>query len=487
MASATTSRLAPALLIALAVVGCGGRTDLGAAGSGGQPHDAALGDVTADAGPAVDQTILDSGPLGDVTIDFRVDRLPQRDVTRDVTVDFPLPPGDATVDQPPLPDAALPDAALPDAATPDAALPDVTLPDLTRDVAVPDASTPDVASPDAALPDMSLPDAALPDVSLPDMSLPDVSPPDVSPDSPPPYDPVLAVTRARYLDDLNKIAQPRPPQSAHWQFVQSYCAKVFAEAGYTVELHAFSSGGQSGVNVIGTRPGLTRPAEQVIVSAHYDHLVGCVGADDNASGVAGVLEAARVLAAAALDRTLIVACWDLEEAGLLGSQAYAARAAQRGEQITMVYVMEMIGYRSTQPGSQSIPNEQLFALLFPQQVARIRANQYRGDFIAAFGNPPTTSALAAIETTAARVGLPATTGSQTAAILALTPLARSDHTPFWLRNFPALFLTDTAEFRNPNYHCRNGTADTVQTLDIDFAVKTTQAMVGSAYQLLNAP
>ena len=97
----------------------------------------------------------------------------------------------------------------------------------------------------------------------------------------------------------------------------------FASLGYTVEREAYGTG----VNVIGVLDGTSAPAEQVVISAHYDSVANCPGADDNGSGVAGVLEAARVLSTSQHKRTLVVACWDEEEKGLIGSSAFVARAA----------------------------------------------------------------------------------------------------------------------------------------------------------------
>ncbi len=133
------------------------------------------------------------------------------------------------------------------------------------------------------------------------------------------------VEQSRYEADLKFVAAPRPPGSAHHQAVRDLCAARFAEYGFTVEQHDYGTGS----NVIGVLPGASD--ERVIVSAHYDSTDGsCPGADDNATGVAGVLETARVMATASLDRTLVVACWDEEEDGLIGSDAYAARAKQSG-------------------------------------------------------------------------------------------------------------------------------------------------------------
>src|SRR5690606_20146741 len=134
------------------------------------------------------------------------------------------------------------------------------------------------------------------------------------------------VEAARYQADLEAIAMPREPESAHWQAVQDLCAERLEGLGFTVERHAYATG----VNVIGVREGTSEPQRRVLVGAHYDHIAGCAGADDNASGVAGALEAARVLAMASFPRTLVVACWDEEERGLIGSRAYAERARTNG-------------------------------------------------------------------------------------------------------------------------------------------------------------
>src|SRR5690606_6446465 len=104
--------------------------------------------------------------------------------------------------------------------------------------------------------------------------------------------------------------------------VQDLCADRLTELGYEVTLHNYGSG----VNVIGRRPGATAPDEIVMVGAHYDHIDDCRGADDNASGVAAALEIARVLATVETQRTTMIACWDQEELGLIGSEAFVTAA-----------------------------------------------------------------------------------------------------------------------------------------------------------------
>lgn len=283
------------------------------------------------------------------------------------------------------------------------------------------------------------------------------------------------VREADLTRDLTAVATARPPASARHDAVRDLCAERFAALGYTVERHDYGTG----VNVVGVKPGLDAAAGRVLLSAHYDHIAGCPGADDNGTGVAGVLEAARVLAPGRYGRTLVVACWDEEERGLIGSTAYARRAQAAGEVIAVAYVFEMIGFRSGAPESQRLPPG--LNLVFPRQAAQIRENDNRGDFITLIANDSARDATTAIERAAAAVSLPTVslflTAAQTRSAL-YGDLQRSDHAPFWAAGYPAIQITDTAEFRNPHYHCRSG-QDTVDTLDPAFMRQVVQATVGS--------
>jgi Zn-dependent M28 family amino/carboxypeptidase len=287
---------------------------------------------------------------------------------------------------------------------------------------------------------------------------------------------VRSVDQARIAADLTTIAAPRPADNAQWQVVQDLCADRFASLGYTVERHTYATG----VNVIGVKAGTSIPAEQVLVSAHYDSVTGCAGADDNGSGVAGVLEAARVLALEPHERTTVVACWDEEERGLIGSRAYVTRAKANGDQIAANFVFEMIGYKSSEPGSQ-MSDEQI-ATIFPDAEAQLAANEYRGDFILMIHDTRSDPAIADFTATAELVGLP------TIAIRVLDglktnqaagALRRSDHAPFWDVDYPGIQLTDTAEYRNSHYHCTDG-PDAVADLDMAFATQVVQATAGAA-------
>lgn len=299
--------------------------------------------------------------------------------------------------------------------------------------------------------------------------------------SPPKNDPVRAVVQGNLATDLAAIEGTRTSNTPHWQAVQDLCADRFASLGYTVERQAYGTG----VNVIGVRQGTSAPAEQVLISAHYDSVASCPGADDNGSGVAGVLEAARVLAASPHARTVVVACWDEEEKGLIGSTAFVQRAAAAGQHFIASFVFEMIGYKSSAPNSQQ--SDANIATIFPDAQAQLEANDFRGDFLLVVHDTRADAAAADLIATAGDVGLATLElrvldGLKTNA--AAGALRRSDHAPFWDVDEPALQLTDTAEYRNAHYHCQGG-PDAVADLDLAFATQVVQATVGAAAAALD--
>jgi len=286
--------------------------------------------------------------------------------------------------------------------------------------------------------------------------------------------PLPKVDVDRYAADLEGLAsQSRQPNTPGWQAAQELCAARFEELGYTVERHAYSTG----LNVIGTRLGSSRPDEKVVVSAHYDSVPNCRGADDNASGVAAVLEAARVLAVRPSARTLVLACWDEEERGLIGSRTWVQREVGLGTTVTANFVFEMIGYRSSEPNSQDLDRQ--LSSIFPDQSAAIMANENRGDFILIIHDESSTPEVAPFIAEATTIGLPTIALPVNEPLTKVdTDLKRSDHGPFWDVDWPGVQLTDTAEFRNSHYHCSAG-PDVVADVDITFATQITQATIAA--------
>ncbi|MER6165559.1 M28 family peptidase [Streptomyces violaceorubidus] len=249
----------------------------------------------------------------------------------------------------------------------------------------------------------------------------------------------------------------------------------------------------SGANLLARLPG-PDDGPVVVVGAHLDSVDGSPGADDNASGVAVVLETARLLAAAPIAPRVVLAVFDMEELGLIGARQ-AARELSRGGGVRGMICLESVGYFDDSPGAQRLPAG--FGRLFPEASAATAATGYRGDFTLVVHRR---SSAAAAETwkRAAAAASPALTGlplrdprpDGLAGLLiglAVPPanhLGRSDHAPFWNRGVPALMLTDTANFRNPHYH---RSTDTPGTLDYERLAAVTEATAVTAGSWPDAP
>jgi Zn-dependent M28 family amino/carboxypeptidase len=204
-----------------------------------------------------------------------------------------------------------------------------------------------------------------------------------------------------------------------------------------------------------TVPGTTKSTEIVVIGAHYDAFQGTPGADDNASGVAACLYLARVFQKQPQARTLRFLFFVNEEPPAfwtedMGSWVYAKKCRAADDNIVAMLSLESIGYYSTAPGSQKYP---------PPLNA---AYPDRGDFIA-FVSDYSSRALnkRAIASFRRHAQFPSEGGSPPGV---LPGVGWSDHWSFSKEGYRAIMLTDTATFRNPNYHTP---ADRVDTLDYD--------------------
>ena len=142
------------------------------------------------------------------------------------------------------------------------------------------------------------------------------------------------------------------------------------------------------------------------------------------------------------------------------------------------------GYASDRPGSQRIP--QGFGLLFPKELEQLHARGDRADFIGVIANAPAAEAAAALQSRGKQAGVEAAVVNLSSLMLklpVLTDLWRSDHAVFWEHGYPAVLLTDTADFRNPYYHCGQG-PDVPEHLDLGFMTRVVRATVGAAGDLL---
>ena len=255
---------------------------------------------------------------------------------------------------------------------------------------------------------------------------------------------------------------------------EAYLSEQFRGLGLTLGYHTVEAFGGRHRNVVASlRPNI--PVAQgdqspVIVAAHYDTVAGSPGANDNASGLAVLLEAARALRECPCPREVRFIAFCLEEEQLLGSRGYAAHLRECGQALRGVIVLECVGYASREPGSQRVPSG------VPIAVPSV------GDFLGIVGNAASSSLLSTFEQ-AANQAVPEL---KTVALLVpgngemLRDTRRSDHAAFWDAGYPALMLTDTAEFRSPHYH---RPTDQLDTLDLDFLALVARALAAAVSAL----
>lgn len=274
----------------------------------------------------------------------------------------------------------------------------------------------------------------------------------------------MTASESRIRRDLTALVGPRDPH-ANLQALNAaatYVAEQFQAAGLTVSEDTLPSKGRLFRNIVGTLRGITVPEEQVLVVAHYDTKPGTPGADDNASAVAAMIEAGRMLASMRYQRTLQFVGFTLEEYGYLGSRHFARRARREQREILGVLDLEMVGYTSRR---QRVP-------------PGLRARR-TGDFIGVVGNRSSRALVEAFVASARRAvpGLPVESLVVTWNGYLLPIVRLSDHASFWDAGFPAVMITDTAFLRNPHYHL---SSDTLETLDLPFLTQVTTAVAAAA-------
>jgi Zn-dependent M28 family amino/carboxypeptidase len=266
----------------------------------------------------------------------------------------------------------------------------------------------------------------------------------------PPVQPARLAAHVRMLSETFVPRNEAHPENL--DRAAAYIRKVFETEGGRVEEQPFQVGGRTYRNVIAHFGPETR--ERIVVGAHYDAAGPLPGADDNASGVAGLLELARLLGKSAPPAHVELVAFTLEEppyfAGpMMGSALHASSLKKKGIKVRAMISLEMIGYFTDEPGSQEYPHPSL-KLLYPST----------GNFIAVVG----------------RIGQGSLAGRIRKRMRRATPLPVhslnapswlpgvdfSDHRSYWDEGWAAVMITDTAFYRNDNYHTA---ADTAGTLD----------------------
>ena len=255
------------------------------------------------------------------------------------------------------------------------------------------------------------------------------------------------------------------------QSAAEYIKHYFGEAGMYLTVQVYDIEGQKFENIIVEVKGAKKPEEIIVVAAHYDTAGNTPGADDNASGVAALLEIARLMKDLNPGRTVrLVAVVNEEQpyfqTGRMGSWVYARQAKQKNENIIAMLSLEAIGYYSDKPGSQSYSS--IVRHLYPDT----------GNYIAFIGNLKSRALVrSCIDAFRRTADFP----SEGAVLPAWTPGADwSDHWSFWKEGYPALMVTDTAPFRNPYYHKPE---DTPEKLDYDRMAWVVNGLVQAIMEL----
>lgn len=238
------------------------------------------------------------------------------------------------------------------------------------------------------------------------------------------------------------------------QKTSDYISSQLEQSGLEVREQVFKVNGQAYKNIITTLPG---PGEaRVVVGAHYDVCGDQPGADDNASGVAGLLETARLLSEVqtTLPYTIELVAYCLEEPPFfatenMGSAIHAKALQQEDVKVKAMVCYEMIGYFSDQPNSQGFPDPALKAY-YPD----------KGNFIAVVSNTEQqqfTETFSQVMQAYCSVDVRPVNLPQALGLVGL-----SDHRNYWKYGINAVMINDSSFLRNPHYHQKT---DTIDTLD----------------------
>jgi len=252
-----------------------------------------------------------------------------------------------------------------------------------------------------------------------------------------------------------------------------YILSFYKDMGLKAWTEPYDYKGYEVANVVAEISSGPDPARRYLLGAHYDSVAGTVGADDNASAVAVQLETARylkeLLARKKLDLNVKLVSFALEEppayrTRFMGSRVYAKKASGKNEKIDGMICLEMVGYACYEPGCQNYPFPLGFfnypkAGNFIGIVGNFKSGQFTNALINEFDK---NQELPVVKLTVPFNGW-------------IIPSVRlSDHASFWDQGYKAVMVTDSAFFRNPNYHTP---ADTMEKLDYRFMAELVESLL----------
>jgi len=253
----------------------------------------------------------------------------------------------------------------------------------------------------------------------------------------------------------------------------SFIEQEFSSLGYQMQTHWYESDGEQVRNIIVEKIGQRPELASIVIGAHYDTVVGTPGADDNATGIAGLIELSRLLKEHKNNRTIRFVAFPHEEPPYfythhMGSRQYAQKLKDSGESVLAMLTLEMLGYAGKGLNQ-----------LYPAPLLRILGRYPKdGNYIALVSNLRSARVLSKVSKAMRQrrtVGV-----ESLSAPGFIPPLFLSDHSSFWKYGFPALMITDTAFLRNPHYHASTDTAD---TLNYEFLANVVDAVYAAVLAL----
>jgi Peptidase family M28 len=281
-------------------------------------------------------------------------------------------------------------------------------------------------------------------------------------------DDTLRVSADRLFSHIQKLDFERYSDEERSR-TRNYIINELKKIGWKPQLQRFPQG----INIFAQRQGTDKAAGAILVAAHYDTVMRSPGADDNGSGIAVTLELARILASHPTPRTLQLAFFDKEEAGLLGSRAFVAKPA-KVQGLEGAIVMDMVGYACYTEGCQKYP-----------AALPVTPPNKLGDFLVVIGDTEHLPLLNAFsQPVNSSIYLPSVLPLPIPMKGLLTPdTLRSDHAPFWYQGIGAVLVTDTANLRTPHYH---QPSDRPASIDRKFFTGAAQVIVNTTKELLES-
>src|SRR6476619_3312619 len=290
----------------------------------------------------------------------------------------------------------------------------------------------------------------------------------------------LEILREALREHVNALAVdigPRTPSDPNsLARAANYVHSVFEDAGFSVREQDYQYHDQRVTNVLATVPATTEASAYYVVGAHYDTVPGTPGADDNASAVAVMLELARRLRHERIKAQVLFGAFTLEEppaylTGHQGSRMFVRSCQTSGDHVLGAIILEMVGVTAPR---QHHP-----------YLARWPGYPAEGNFIGIIANWRSWRfGRAVLRGFRKNTELPVETLYLPFNGRILPETRLSDHASFWDAGLPALMVTDTAFFRNPNYHLPS---DTLDTLDFTFMAEVVKSLELAFLELPPAP